>query len=61
MQPIWCTVSIFAVAFLYYIWRTHMFLLERRQRLLRDRVTWMLWVMAEEIEACEPEPSHPCS
>jgi hypothetical protein len=61
MQPIWCTIPVLAVAFLYYVWRTHVYLLARRRKLLRERVAWMLWVMAEEVEVCEPETSQPCS
>jgi hypothetical protein len=54
-------IPVLAITFLYYIWRTHMYLLAHRQKVLRERVTWMLWVMAQEIEAREPETSQPCS
>jgi hypothetical protein len=50
MQPIWCNVAALAVALIFFIWRTHQQVRLRRDRLLRERVAHMLWVMAEEAE-----------
>jgi hypothetical protein len=50
MQPIWCNAAAFAVALIYYVWRTHQHVLRRRQRQLRERVAYMLWVMAGHID-----------
>ncbi len=47
MQPIWCNVAALAVALIFYLWRTYRHLLLRRQRQLRERVAYMLWVMAQ--------------
>jgi hypothetical protein len=54
MQPIWCNVAALAVALLFYVWRTHRHLLERRQRVLRQRVAYMLWVMADQADESFP-------
>jgi hypothetical protein len=43
---IYCGVCALAVAVLYYGWRDHQARTEGRQRVLRQRVTYMLWVMA---------------
>lgn len=49
MQPLWCNVAALAVALLFYVWRTHARLRSRRQRALRERVTYMLWVAASQV------------
>ncbi len=51
MQPIWCNVAVLAVALLFYIWRTHIQMTQRRTAALRERVAYMLWVMAERAES----------
>jgi hypothetical protein len=53
MQPIWLNGATFAVVLIYYVWNLHRQMLERRRRKLRERVAYMLWVMAEEIESPE--------
>ena len=50
MNPICCNMAAFAVVFLYYFWRSHRHLLERKQRQVRERVAYMLWVMARGAE-----------
>ena len=50
MQPIWCNVAALAVALIFFIWRTHQQVRLRRDRLLRERVAHLLWVMVEEVE-----------
>jgi hypothetical protein len=44
------SVQTLAVATIYCIWRAYREASERRQTDLRDRVTYMLWVMANEVE-----------
>ena len=46
MDPFSCNVAALAVAALFYVWRAHFQVRVRRQRVLRERVTYMLWVMA---------------
>jgi hypothetical protein len=46
MQPIWPNVAALAVAALYYMWRTFDEGRRRRNRAIRERVAYMLWVMA---------------
>lgn len=49
-------VPTLAVAAIYCIWsRAFYYLQLRRERLLRERVTYMLWVMANEIEDDDEE------
>lgn len=47
MQPIVANLAALIVATLFYLWRAHYQTRRRRQQLLRERVTYMLWVMAE--------------
>jgi hypothetical protein len=46
MQPIWTSVAALAVAGIFYTWRAWHQVQHRRARLLRERVAYMLWVMA---------------
>jgi hypothetical protein len=41
-----CGLAALAVAGIYYGWRAYFHTLLRRQRTLRERVAFMLWVMA---------------
>ena len=50
MQPIVTNVAALAVASLFYLWRTHHRACQQRQHLLRERVAYMLWVMAQRID-----------
>ena len=54
MQPLWGNVAALAVAIIFYVYRAHLQVSLRRQRLLRVRVTYMLWVMAQHVRA----PAH---
>jgi hypothetical protein len=40
------SVSTLAVSVIYCVWNAYRVALLRRERLLRDRVAYMLWVMA---------------
>jgi hypothetical protein len=42
-----CSLATLAVAGIYYGWRAYFAALLRRQRTLRERVAYMLWVMAK--------------
>jgi hypothetical protein len=49
MPTILCNVSALAVATLFYYWRNYHQDLERRERLLRERVSYMLWMLAQSV------------
>jgi hypothetical protein len=49
MHLIGCNVAALSVAGLFYLWRSYAGELARRQRVLRERVTYMLWVMANRL------------
>jgi hypothetical protein len=50
MQPIVTNMAALGVATLFYLWRAHYQTRLRRQRVLCQRVAYMLWVMAERIQ-----------
>jgi hypothetical protein len=54
MSSMYCNAAAFAVAILYYFWRAHRHLLDRKRRQVRERVAYMLWVMAHGGEEYEP-------
>jgi hypothetical protein len=43
-----CNVAILAIAALYYTWKDRMSQYARRQRTLRDRVSYLLWTAAQQ-------------
>ena len=47
MPLFYCVTAIAAVAVIYLFWRSYIWALLQRRRLLRERVTHMLWVMAD--------------
>jgi hypothetical protein len=49
MMTICCNVAALTVACLYYSWRHYAERLMHREHVLRERVTYMLWVMANQI------------
>jgi hypothetical protein len=54
MQPILSNVAALAVALIFYVWRAHTQSQQQlRSRRLRERVAYMLWVMALKGEECE--------
>jgi hypothetical protein len=59
MQPIVTNMAALAVAMLFYLWRAYQ-TRQRREQVLRQRVAYMLWVMAERIEATDSNLSLPC-
>jgi hypothetical protein len=50
MQMICCNVAALAVASIYYTWRAYTGELLTRQRTLRDRVAFLLWMVASSVE-----------
>jgi hypothetical protein len=50
MHAIPCGLAAFVVASIFYTWRAYQDGLLRRQRTLRERVAYMLWVMAARID-----------
>jgi len=50
MSPIWSSVAALAVAVIYYVFRAYALVQERKKRKLRQRVAYMLWVMANGME-----------
>ena len=53
MSCIVCAVSAMSVALLYSTWRTHHDKIMQRQLQLRERVAYMLWVMANQMPETE--------
>lgn len=48
MQSLYCSLCALAVAVIYYSWRELQSRHDRRERVLRERVAYMLWVMARQ-------------
>ena len=42
-----CNAAVLAIAALYYTWKDRMAHHTRKQRVLRERVTYMLWTVAQ--------------
>jgi hypothetical protein len=49
MHTICCSFAALAVACIFYSWRAYSDQQGRRERNLRERVTYMLWVMANQV------------
>ena len=50
LQPVLTTLPTLAVAAVYCFWYACEQARRLKQRRLRERVTWMLWVMANDLE-----------
>lgn len=50
MPTIYCSLAALTVAGLFYYWRGYMHHLLHRERILRERVAYMLWVMAQRTQ-----------
>jgi hypothetical protein len=44
------SVAALAVASIYYVWKAYFQLQLQRERSLRERVTYMLWIVAQHAE-----------
>ena len=51
MELLCCNVAALAVALLYYTWRAYHQARLTRHRVLHERVAYMLWVMADRMDA----------
>ena len=51
MVAIWPNLAALAVAVIYYMWRAHDQVRVRKDRAIRERVAYMLWVMATQGSA----------
>lgn len=49
MQVAYCNLAVVSIAAIFYGWRNYSHVYLNRQRILRERVTYMLWVMANQI------------
>lgn len=49
--PIWGNLAALAVAVIFYAYRAYLHNTQQRRKLLRERVAYMLWVMAERSDA----------
>jgi hypothetical protein len=49
MHTMACGVAALSVAWIFYIWRSYHDEVSLRQRTLRERVTYMLWCMANAV------------
>ena len=47
MQQLACSIAILAVTVVYCFWRSYLEAARRRQQLLRERVAYLLWVLAD--------------
>jgi hypothetical protein len=57
MYAIVSNVAALAVAALFYLWRSHYEARRQRLRLRRQRVAYLLWVLAERVEELDPSLS----
>jgi hypothetical protein len=50
MQVAYCNLAVVTITAIYYAWRHYNeALVKQRERRLRERVTYMLWTMANEV------------
>lgn len=56
-MPAVYSAATLAVVAVYYVWRAFRESRQRRERLLRCRVAYMLWVMAEQTEPAVSGPA----
>jgi hypothetical protein len=57
MPLFYCAIALAAVTVIYLFWRSYLAVLLQRRRVLRERVTHMLWVMADPEDS--PQPRNP--
>jgi len=51
MELLCCNVAALAVALVYYTWRAYDQARAARQRLLHERVAYLLWVVADRMDS----------
>lgn len=59
MPVIVCNVAALVVAGLFYTWRAYHVALLAHHRTLRERVAYMLWVMANNADPCDESSEAP--
>ena len=52
MNYVVCAASALSVAMLFYSWRAYAERIHHQQKRLRERVAYMLWVMANQMPEC---------
>ena len=50
MQTICCSIATLGVATIYYTWRSYLYEMLAHERVLRNRVAYLLWVVADDAE-----------
>jgi hypothetical protein len=50
MHPMAGSIAALAVASIYFVWKRYYLFQQHQQRTLRERVAYLLWVMAVQIE-----------
>jgi hypothetical protein len=50
MHPMCSSVAALAVASIYYVWKAYFNLQMHRERILRERLAFMLWVASDYVE-----------
>jgi hypothetical protein len=60
MQLLVTNMTALAVATLYYLWRAHYQTQQRRRRLLCERVAYLLWTVAGQIQGSDSGLSPAC-
>lgn len=53
MHLVCVNVAALAVAVIFYIWRAYHQVARQRHQLLRERVAYMLWVMADRLDCLD--------
>lgn len=56
MNALVSSIPTLAISTIYCIWHANRLRQQRRERILRERVTYMLWVLANSLE--DDEPAH---
>jgi hypothetical protein len=54
MNLLWCNAAAWTVAVLYGLWKVHQLRDGRQRMLLRQRVAYMLWVVADGADPIRP-------
>ncbi len=60
MQAIVANMAALAVAMLFYLWRAHYETRQLRQRKLRERVAFLLWITAAQVAGSDSGLSAAC-
>jgi hypothetical protein len=50
MNPICCSIAALIIAVIFYVYRAYLQVQLNRQKVLRERVAYLLWVVAERVK-----------